>query len=93
MPDKTVMKAIPLKFSPPLPTFILMLRNIPHLSLELSRVWAFGPSWESNLSSLPPLSPSGFSQETTKDPKIKGSRSQQRSVTALPPLSDCTETQ
>ena len=30
-------------------------------------------------------------QETTKDPKVEGSRSQQRSVTDHPPLSDCTE--
>ena len=32
-------------------------------------------------------------QKTTKDPEIKGSRIQQRSVTDHPPLSDCTKTQ
>ena len=31
--------------------------------------------------------------ETTKDPEIEGSRSQHRSVTDHPPLSDCTEAQ
>ena len=32
-------------------------------------------------------------QETTKDPQTESSRSQQRSVTDLPPLSDCTPLQ
>ena len=32
-------------------------------------------------------------QEAAKDPEIEGSRSQQRSVTNRPALSDCTKTQ
>ena len=34
----------------------------------------------------------GVHQKAAKDPEIKGSRSQQRSVMDHPPLSDCTET-
>ena len=34
-----------------------------------------------------------INQKTTKDPEIKGSRSQQRLVTDHPPLSECTKTQ
>ena len=45
------------------------------------------PQREENLANV------GIFEETTQDPKVEGSRSQQRSVTDHTPLSDCTETQ